>query len=125
MQSATNLAFLRLPCGLVEMGYRGSNKIYHRLVPIAVGLLLCFSANADYIFVADYGNNTVLKFDSSGARSVFASSGLVGPMGLALDTAGNLYVGNIENDTITKFNSLGQGTIFAQTGLNRPSGMAF
>jgi WD40 repeat protein len=92
-------------------------------------------AQADDIYVAVHGSNTIMKFDSSGNASVFAdaSSGLNMPEGLAFDSSGNLYVANANtlvggtgDNTILKFDSSGQGSLFAISGTNNYSdGLAF
>jgi hypothetical protein len=78
------------------------------------------------VYVAD-GNNQILKFSPNGDRSVFVSSGLDGPEGLAFDAAGNLYVANYWSGTIDKFNSSGVGGVFANTGggYSNPFGLAY
>jgi len=43
-------------------------------------------ALADNIFVANGGNYTIEKFDSSGHGSIFANSGLSGPTYIAIQT---------------------------------------
>jgi DNA-binding beta-propeller fold protein YncE len=90
----------------------------------AVLLGLCFdvpSARADTIYVSTFNENTILKFDSAGNQSTFAtaSSGLDYPLGLAFDS-GNLYVANVYSGTIEKFDSGGNGSIFANLGSNAP-----
>jgi sugar lactone lactonase YvrE len=79
------------------------------------------------LYVANHGNNTIEVFNSAGHGSVFASTGLSGPVGLAFDTNGNLYVANAFNNTIEKFNSSGSGTAFATVGSsdNVLEGLAF
>lgn len=83
---------------------------------------------ADTIYVSDFGNNVIRKFDSmTGADlGVFASTGLTGPEGLALDGAGNLFVANWGNNTIEKFTPGGIGSLFAaDSALSGPEGLAF
>src|SRR6266481_1318387 len=78
------------------------------------------------IYVSDYVDSTIVRFDPSGHSSVFAnsSSGLSDPTGLAFDRAGNLYVANRATPgTVTKFDSNGHGSVFA-SGLSIPSGLA-
>jgi DNA-binding beta-propeller fold protein YncE len=70
-------------------------------------------ARADTFYVSNYGNSTIEKIDSNGNASVFASTGLNKPLGIALDKSGNLYVANSGNSTIEKFDSSGNGTLFA------------
>jgi len=71
-------------------------------------------------------NNTIEVFNSAGQGSVFASTGLSGPAGLAF-SGGNLYLANDSNNTIEKFNSCGIGTTFATVGssANVLEGLAF
>jgi DNA-binding beta-propeller fold protein YncE len=94
-----------------------------------IALAYFFFANglayADLLYVANNANNTVDVIDPNGQASVFASTGLSGPFGLAFDSSGNLYVGNFNNNTVEKFNSGGQGTVFANSLMDGPAGMAF
>ncbi len=47
------------------------------------------------LYVANAGNNTIEKFDPSGAGLLFSSTNaLFEPEGLAFDSGGNLYVAN-------------------------------
>ena len=93
-----------------------------------VAVVCFFFANdfvhADDIYEANQGNNTIVKLDSSGNKTVFANSGLDVPSGLAFDSSGNLYAANLFNNTIEKFNTNGVGTVFASTGLNEPESLA-
>jgi sugar lactone lactonase YvrE len=103
----------------------------HRLTLLVAGLVALASvitphrASADALFVANAGNNTIGQFTPDGVGSVFASSGLNSPHGLAFDSAGNLYAANAGNNTIEKFTPGGVGSLFASTGLSGPSGLAF
>jgi len=82
---------------------------------------------ADILYVANYSDNTIEKFTAGGVASVFASTGLSAPFGLAFDNAGNLYASNASynNNTIEKFTPGGVASVFASTGLNGPFGLAF
>ena len=71
------------------------------------------TAHADTFYVTSWFNNTIEKFDSNGSASVFASTGLNKPLGIALDKGGNVYVANSGNGTIEKFDPNGNGTVFA------------
>lgn len=75
--------------------------------------------------MANSGNNTIVKFTPAGVGSVFASTGLSLPMGLAFDSAGDLYAANLGNETIEKFTPDGTASVFARTGLRAPYGLAF
>jgi hypothetical protein len=67
---------------------------------LAAGLgTLC---RADILYVSNFGNNTIEKFASGGVGSVFANTGLSGPIGLAFDSTGNLYAANVSDNTIEK-----------------------
>ena len=78
--------------------------------------------------MANSGNNTIEKFNSSGVGSVFAAASLSNPLDLAFDGSGNLFVSNggagYYNGTIERFNPSGVGSVFA-SGLNDPYGLAF
>ena len=91
------------------------------------GLLLPAAPGAN-LYVANFGNNTIEKFTPGGSGSVFASSGLSNPVGLAFDSAGILYAANFGNNTIREFSSSGTDLgIFADSsdGLNEPVFLAF
>jgi DNA-binding beta-propeller fold protein YncE len=80
--------------------------------------------NRGNIYAADhyYDPATIYKFTPGGTWSVFVSTGLDHPSGLAFDPSGNLYAANYDN-TIEKFTPDGVGSVFA-TGLNGPLGLA-
>ena len=82
-----------------------------------------------YIFVSNYGNNTITKYDAVTGQSlgVFANTGLNQPTGLLFRNAGNSYDGNLfvvndGNDTVEQYTpsgkdlgayvSLGSGTYY-------------
>ena len=83
------------------------------------------------VYITDYFNNVVRKVSSSGIITTVAGNGaagyngdnisatsaeLNGPMGVALDGAGNLYIADKYNDRIRMVNSAGVITTFAGTG---------
>ena len=88
--------------------------------------LLAAPARADILYVT-LGDPSIVKIASDGSSSVFASSGLFNPTGLAFDSAGNLYAvnQNSRSSTIEKFTSGGTASVFASSGLNGPWGLAF
>jgi len=65
------------------------------------------------VFVADYGNNRVQKFTSSGVFLAqwgthgSANGQFNGPEGLAVDPGGNVYVADFGNNRVQKFTSSG------------------
>jgi DNA-binding beta-propeller fold protein YncE len=93
---------------------------------IAAGLFAFASlASADTFFVANFGVNTITKYDADGIGSPFTSAFVNGPYGVALDSSGNLYV-STNNNTIEKFAPDGTDLgVFASTGLNNAMGLAF
>jgi len=62
-------------------------------------------SRADILYLP-LGNGVIEKITSAGSGSVFVSSGLNNPIGLAFDSVGNLYVAN-NIDTMEKFSSTG------------------
>src|SRR5438094_304763 len=91
---------------------------------LALASLAITTCRADVLYVANSGDNTIEKFTSGGAGSVFSSSGLNQPYGLAFDSAGNLYAATSFN-TIVRFTPSGVRSVFASSGLNEPVGLAF
>jgi DNA-binding beta-propeller fold protein YncE len=77
------------------------------------------------LFVANEANNTIAEFTPAGVGSVFTSTGLAAPSGLAFNSAGDLFVANFMNNTIVEFTPGGVGSVFASTGLREPNGLAF
>lgn len=93
---------------------------------LCLALLPAGAARADTILVS-VGDDAVHAISSEGRDlGVFASSGLSGPFGLALDRAGNLYVASTSNHTVRAFSPSGQDLgVFASSGLGLPVGLAF
>lgn len=79
------------------------------------------------LYIANYNGNNIVKIDTNGAESTFASSssGLSNPYALAFDTSSNLYAANYGNSLIKKFDPHGNSTTFASTGVSQPTGLAF
>ena len=112
----TNHALCGLLSGLLLLAAGTAQTHAGLLVPAAPGAQL---------FVANNGDNTIGKFTPGGIGSVFASSGLSAPTGLAFDSAGNLYAANAGDSTIEKFTPAGVGSVFASSGLSQPTFLAF
>jgi uncharacterized repeat protein (TIGR03803 family)/T5SS/PEP-CTERM-associated repeat protein len=85
------------------------------------------TSRAGNLFVANYGNNTIEEYSSTGTDlGSFASSGLNCPVGVAFDTNGNLYVADDCNNTIEEYSSTGTDLgSFTSSGLSGPEGLAF
>jgi RHS repeat-associated protein len=103
--------------------------------PVAVA----YDAARDLTYVADTQSDSIRRIDGSGIVSTFASTGFSDPMGLTLDSAGNLYVSDSGNNKIKKITLAGAVTTIAGTGqvgntdnaqalqakFNQPNGLAF
>ena len=83
------------------------------------------------IYFSDYGNHCVRKIDTNGIISTFAGNGIAGysgdggpatsamlysPVGLAVDSSGNVYIAAVNNHAIRKVNTLGVISTFAGNG---------
>ncbi|MNR86720.1 Serine/threonine-protein kinase PknD [compost metagenome] len=80
------------------------------------------------VFVADSGNNRIRKIDANGLVSNLAGDGgrglvngngpsaqFANPMGIGVDTLGQVFIGDQGNDTIRKIDTLGNVSSFAGT----------
>jgi DNA-binding beta-propeller fold protein YncE len=79
--------------------------------------------NSGDLYVGNFYNNTIVKFNPAGQSSLFATTALNEPRGLVCDANGNVYVANYNGNEIVKFNSQGQASLFA-AGLSAPTGLA-
>lgn len=80
-------------------------------------------------YVADYGNNVVRKISTTGLVTTFAGSvkGFTdgfgsltkfnNPLGIGIDTSGNIYVADAANNRVRKITSGGSVTTFAGSGI--------
>lgn len=78
-----------------------TRNLRRAILTLAAPALFFFASGfalADEIYVSVHDDNNsnrkIMKFDLSGQGSVFTSSGLFHPDGLAFDSSGNLYVAN-------------------------------
>ncbi|MGA2916523.1 MAG: PEP-CTERM sorting domain-containing protein [Sedimentisphaerales bacterium] len=91
-----------------------SSHSFCQVFAAVVVLVSLFSlpAQADYIYVSS--GDKILKFDSSGNSTIFASDINGGGSGkLAFDKNGSLYM--LTGNTISKFDSNGQSSFFVST----------
>ena len=77
------------------------------------------------IFSSNSGDNSIERFTLAGAGSLFATSMVRDPRGVAFDSAGNLYMANASDNTIIRFAPDGSSSLFASTSLDNPRGLAF
>ncbi len=78
---------------------------------------VAFDSTGNLVYVADQGNNSIRKITAGGVVSTFAS-GLGGPSGVAVDTAGNVYVADTNNHVIRKYTSAGTASaVWGQVGV--------
>jgi sugar lactone lactonase YvrE len=86
---------------------------------------LAFDAQGN-LYVANYGTNQVLIYDSQLTQTGSISEGLSGPTRLAFDGAGDLYVANSTSNSITVYDPSGN-QITSKTitkDVNRPLAVA-
>jgi hypothetical protein len=92
---------------------------------LAMGSLLIFSwpTRAESVFVSDYVEGTVIRYDPDGRSSVYAS-GLANPYAMAFDQGGNLYVAEDIVGSIVRISASGDVSVFA-SGLPALRALAF
>ena len=123
------VTFPPLSLPIIHMSDATARILRPRLLPaaiaaVALALTAATPARADILYVT-LANNRIEKITSAGTGSVFASTGLSTPRGLAFDSVGNLYAANAGGNTIEKFTPGGVGSVFASSGLSGPLGLAF
>ncbi|MGD1019671.1 MAG: PEP-CTERM sorting domain-containing protein [Verrucomicrobiia bacterium] len=104
--------------------------LFEFVLTLSLSLTHC-SIQADTIYLSTFDSNTILKFDSAGNESVFAtgSSGLNYPYGLAVDSGGNLYVANSGgglqgSSDIEEFSPSATGSVLTASSLSFPTDLA-
>jgi DNA-binding beta-propeller fold protein YncE len=79
------------------------------------------------LFQSSYYGDFITKIDRTGHTTLFTSSGLRGPVGIAIDaTTGELYVANCRGNSIARIGVDGVASVFARSDLLKcPNGIAF
>lgn len=129
---------------VTEWGYRGTITGHYSQIPeieldangkiIAMDPWGIATDSGNNVYVADSGNNSILKFTSEGKYIALWGSAGTGngqfdkPEGVAVDGSGNVYVGDSGNRRIQKFTSDGKYITqwdISQYGLDLPSRPVF
>ena len=79
---------------------------------------------AGNVFIADTGNNRVVKFPVGGAPQVAVGSGLSAPQGVAVDSAGDVFIADTGNKRVVELPAGNGGQKSLATGLADPVGVA-
>jgi hypothetical protein len=109
---------------IVRVGFDGSQALMHDAASTN-GLLSGPDGmawdDAGNLYVANLGNDTLVRIDAQGAATLFSDhEALSQPGGVALDGAGNLFVANYGTSTIMRFRiDTGIGGIFAGPDLDK------
>ena len=90
------------------------------LAPLTLGIWDVVTDSAGNYYFTDSGNGRIRKVNSAGNISTVAGGGkgrgnggpatsaqLGNPVGLAIDTAGNLYVAEVDNNRVRKISTSG------------------
>ena len=79
------------------------------------------------LFQSSYYGDSITRIDRTGQPTLFASSGLSGPVGIAIDRASQeLYVANCNGNTIARITQEGVVATFAHSEIfNCPNGITF
>ncbi len=78
----------------------------------------------NFVYVCDYGNNRVLKYDGSGTLISAFDIGFNNPRGVAVDSNNNVYVTNYDGNSISKIDTAGIVTE-VYTSIEKPYGIYF
>ena len=78
------------------------------------------------LWVSNAGDNTVTRFDVTGAPTTISGGGLSAPSGIALDASGNAWVTNKTGNSVTTITSAGSASPASITAgtLSKPTGIA-
>ena len=103
---------------IVRVGFDGSQTVIHDAASTG-GLLfgpdgMGFDPDGN-LYVANLGNDTLIRIDPQGAATLFSDADIIAqPGGVAVDRAGNLFAANYATGTIVRFRlDTGEGEVFA------------
>ncbi len=106
---------------ILRVGYDGSQQLMHDAA--STNGLLYWPDGMAYdddgnLYVANLGNDTIVKIDPQGNASLFSDDPIIWePGGIAIDGAGNLFVANYAFNSIARFRlDTGEGEVFAEPG---------
>lgn len=85
-----------------------------------------FDLKRNIYYGCDYAGGRIYAYDLKGNKTVFAS-GMVGPIGIAVDDESNVYATNFDANTISKISPEGEVSEFARNPnlINGPDGLVF
>jgi sugar lactone lactonase YvrE len=83
--------------------------------------------NEGNLLQSNYYGNSIIKIDRKGQAQPFVTSGLSGPVGIAVNSqTGDVYAANCRGNSITKIGKDGTGSAFAKSDLfTCPNGISF
>jgi sugar lactone lactonase YvrE len=80
---------------------------------------------AGNVYIADSGNNRVVRFPVGGGQQTVLGSGLSAPQGVAVDAAGDVFIADTGNKRVVEEPAGGGAQISLITDLADPLGVAF
>jgi len=103
-----------------------------QLSAVACALAVNPPAHADNIFVSNFGDTTIEKFDTNGQATSLPTSSLHGPTGLAVNSFGQLFIADDDTDAfgndksrVMRFDiASGNLEVFISQGFDFPAGLA-
>jgi hypothetical protein len=107
--ATTSFALTLAGCGASSSGAIASGSSLLAISPRAadptLGLLSTDATSKGILFVANGRSNAVDIYDKNPPNALLGeiTKGIVGPNGMAVDTAGDLFVANVDNQTVTEY----------------------
>ncbi len=76
------------------------------------------------VFIADTGNNQVVRVPAGGGPQTAVGTGLTSPEGVAVDAKGRVFIADTGNNRVVRVGAGGGSQTTVGTGLNQPGGVA-